>query len=270
MENKLSIFRYISYVEIMKVFIESNHKTYGYKAQMAKAADCHRSYISQVLNESIQLTIEQAVGLAVFWNLTEIEKDYFINLVSYARAGNEKTRKHFRNKIDQARHDQANLTKRIQEKTILPEASAAIFYSNWQYLAITILISIPQYRSVKEIAHRLNLSEELVKKTLNQLLELGTVTNSGNEWFATNYNIHIPRESQFNSLNHSHWRQKAVQNSFLSLPDDVHYTSVCTLSLTDVQNMKELMLQFIDQTRKIVAPSKEEEIYCLTCDWFKV
>ena len=114
------------------------------------------------------------------------------------------------------------------------------------------------------------MSEEFVQKTLVELKALGLVQNVGNDWLPTKNTIHVPRESQFNTLNHSHWRQRALQNAFLANEKDIHYTSVCTLSLNDVKRLRQVVFNLIDESRKIVELSKEEEMFCLTCDWFKV
>lgn len=270
MDEKINIFNYIEYTSFLNKMINTHHNVYGYKAQLAEAAGCQRSFISQVLAGSAHMTAEHAVGLGQFWNLTIVEKDYLLNLVLLARAGSKSLKDFLRQKIEVARKDQENLAKRIVEKTVLPEAEAATFYSNWQYLAITILLTIPQYRSINSIAGRLNLKDEFVNKSLRELEQMKLVIKIGSEWFPTSNTIHIPRESKFNSLNHSHWRNQAVQNSFLGDENAVHYTSVCSLSLTDAERLKQFVFKLIDESREIVAPSKEEELFCLTCDWFKI
>ena len=270
MRSVSSIFKHLDYIEFLEKQVEINGSVYGYKAKLAEAADCQRSYLSQVLNRKADLSTDHVIGLAEFWKLNAAETDYLINLVLYARAGTKKLKEHLRAKIESQREDQENLVKRITEKTVLPEESAAIFYSNWQYLAINILTTIETYRTAAAIAERLQLREELVVKSLAQLEKLGLLVKQGQTWIPTNSTIHVPRDSQFNSLNHSHWRTKAVQDSYLASNDTVHYTSVCSISRRDAEKLKELALSLVDESRKIIAPSKEEELYCLTLDWFKV
>ncbi len=270
MKASTDIFEYRSHTDFLKKMIDLNKDVYGYKAKLAEAAGCQRSFLSQVLSGVIQLAPEQAVGLAIFWGLSEVEQDYYLNLVAHARAGNKTLRDYINKKIEKARSDQENLSERFVNKVVLPDVKAATFYSTWQYLAITIVVSIPQYRTAKAISHRLGLSQEVVEKSLSELTQLGMVEKSANEWKLINSMIHLPKDSKFNSLNHSHWRNKAVQDSLLSENKSVHYTSVCSLSLEDAEKLRQLMFQFIDESRKAVAPSKEEELYCLTCDWFKV
>lgn len=270
MSLQASVFKYLDYRSYLKHQIANHSNEYGYKAKTAAAAGCQRSYLSQVLAERADLMPEHALGLAEMWALSPAETDHFMNLVAYARAADKKLRAHIREKIESARRDQDNLVKRITDKTVLPESSAAVFYSNWQYLAINLLLTIPEFRNVAAIANRLSLNEEVTRKLLTQLESLGLVTATNGAWTPTNSTIHVPRDSQFNSLNHSHWRNKAVENSMLALSESVHYTSVCTLSLEDAEKIKDLALRLVDDSRRIVKPSKEEELYCLTVDWFKI
>jgi len=179
-------------------------------------------------------------------------------------------KEYFQNKLSLIREEQENLTNRIQVKEILPQEKAAIFYSNWQYMAILGLLTISKFRTPTAISQRLVIKEDTALKALQQLNELGLIIKKGMEWLPCENTIHISRNSPFNSLNHANWRNLAVQNAFLNNTDDIHYTSVCSISKNDFNQIKDLVFKLIDKSRDIVDPSIEEEIYCLTCDWFKV
>lgn len=268
-ENKSSIYIYLNYVEYLKGTIQNNAGTYGYKAKVAEAAQCQRSHLSLILKGRAHFTAEQAIGVADFLGLNWKEKNYFLLLIQHARAGTHKLKSFTKTQIEEHIKAQENLSQRIAEKTILPEEKSAIVYNSWEPLAIIIALSLPTMRTSAAIAERLQLKKEHVEKILQQLKEINLIENHGLEWRAAEKNIHVPKTSRFNSLNHAHWRQKAVQNSFLD-NEDIHYTSVCTLSSSDAKKMKQMLLEFIDRGREVIAPSAEEELYCLTCDWFQV
>jgi uncharacterized protein (TIGR02147 family) len=271
MKKNINLFNMLDYVDVIKFHINSNeNQVYGYKAKLAQAAACQRSYLSQVLAGQTHFTLEHSIRVCKFWNYRKVDTDYFINLVEYNRAGSQELKEYFYAKLILIRDEQENLSKRIQDKEILPQEKAAIFYSNWQYMAIMILITIPSFRTTVAISQRLSLKEEIVVRVLEQLSELGLVVKNGVDWLACKNTIHVPRNSPFNSLNHANWRNIAVQNAFLSKTEDVHYTSVCSISKSDVNQIKDLVFKLIDKSREIIGPSAEEEIYCLTCDWFKV
>ena len=268
-ETKSNVYEHLSYVGYLKSVIQNNAATYGYKAKIAESAGCQRSHLSLVLKGRAHFSIEQAINLADFLELDWKSKNYFLLLVQYARAGTQKLRLFLKTQMEEFLKAQENLSQRIHDKTVLAEEKSAIVYSSWEPLAIIIALSLPSIKTSSEIAERLQLKKEHVEIVLNQLKEIGLTEKNGSEWRATEKNIHVPKTSRFNALNHSHWRQKAVQSSFMQ-NDDIHYTSVCTLSKADISKMKQMLLEFIDRSREIVAPSPEEELYCLTCDWFRV
>lgn len=261
----------LNYIDVIKHQITLNEKmVYGYKAKLAQAAGCQRSYLSQVLSAQTHFTLEHAIRVCHFWNYRKIETDYFINLVEYNRSGSQELREYFKNKLNLIREDQENLTKRFQAKEVLPQEKAAIFYSSWQYMAVLSVLTIPKFRTAAAISQRFAIKEETTLKILQQLNELGLVIKKGAEWLPCENTIHVSRSSPFNSLNHANWRNQAVQNAFIGNTDDVHYTSVCSISKNDFIQIKDLVFKLIDKSRDIVGPSTEEDVYCLTCDWFKV
>lgn len=268
-KEKVIIFQYLSYIEFMSHMIEQQRSIYGYKAQIAEAAQCQRSHLSLVLSGKAHLSPEQALGVANFFELNRQEKGFFLLLVQYARAGSPGLKSFIKTQIDEQLKAREDLGQRIVEKVVLPEEHTAILYSSWEPLAVLISLTIPTTRAPVAIADRLGLRREHVEKILADLERINLVENHGAEWRARQNNIHLPKSSRFNGPNHSHWRQRAVQNAMLD-NEDVHYTSVCTLSRKDAQKLKQMLLEFIDHGRELIAPSAEEELYCLTCDWFRV
>ncbi len=267
----MSIYQYINYITFLKSKIKIGEKSiYGYRARLADSIGCQRSYLSQVLSEKTHFTLEHAIKVAKFWELNLTEEDYFINLVEYNRAGSQELKTFFLGKMNQIRSTQENLSKRIQKKEILPDEKASILYSSWNYLAVLILVTIPAFRTVSTIAKRLHQDEKLILSILQKLKNLELIHFSGDEWLPLENTIHVPKDSPYNSINHANWRNLAVQHAFSGNEGEVHYTSVCSLSKSDAELIKQYVLQLIDKSREIVSSSEEQEAYCLTFDWFKI
>ena len=140
---------------------------------------------------------------------------------------------------------------------------------------LTFLSSMTPYsatfRSVRAIAHRLFMSESFVLDALEQLkkLELASKKQDGT-WEAGKKNIHLSKESVLNIINNKNWRDRAHSSSLIRQNDGIHYTGVYSLSRADFQRLREMTFEFLDQTRKVVVPSSEEEVVCCTCDLFVV
>lgn len=131
-------------------------------------------------------------------------------------------------------------------------------------------LTIPKLRTASALAERLGLSQATIRFTLEQLISMGLVLQEDSQYIPTQTLIHTSRDSLFNTINHQHWRNKAVENATLKNDDDIHYTLVCSLSLEDVEKIRQLIFQCIDESRKTIGPSKEEELYAFNLDWFKV
>lgn len=56
----------------------------------------------------------------------------------------------------------------------------------------------------------------------------------------------------------------------MSDPDEIPYTMVQSMTVPAAEKIKQRLLEFIDESRKITGPSKEEELICITCDLFRV
>jgi hypothetical protein len=73
-----------------------------------------------------------------------------------------------------------------------------------------------------------------------------------------------------NAVNHLNWRQRGFQKLAETEQEGIHYTAVHSLSADDYLVIRNLILKMLEDSRKVVEPSKEEELICLCCDVFKV
>ena len=264
-----NIFLFNDYKKFVQTIIDENDFVYGYKSKLAQAAGCQKSFFSQVLNSHIQFTPEHAIGLCVFWKFSALEREYFLNLVQFQRSGSPELQKFHAQKLKELKKSHENLSKRYEQEP-LPESVAITYYSSWHYSAVHMLTMVPGFENISGIAKRLNLNPQLVKDILIKLKALDLVKFENNKWSPTKTLLHVPKESNIHSLYHHIWRAKAVEDSLKQDPNSIHYTSIYTLSKEDALKLKELVLEFIDRSRAIVEPSKEEDLVCFNMDYFVV
>lgn len=264
------IYKYLKYKDYLRIKIKENSEIRGYQSKLAAAAGCQRPYISQVLNGSAELSLEQAMGLAEYWGLNENEGEYFLTLVQYSRAGTEALRKLLKSKIERVQEEQENLSKRFQKPSVKTIEAQASYYSSWLWSAIHILLTIPRFNNVDKIAKKLSIDESEVNAIILGLEGMGLVVKKGNGWRLTDIHIHLPKDSPFNCINHANWRNRAIQDVMMSQRGSLHYTGVHSLSLEDFEKVKQICLSSIDSAHKIIRPSKEEELVFLGIDFFKV
>jgi uncharacterized protein (TIGR02147 family) len=263
------VFDFSDYRLFLGAQIEANKSIRGYQSRLAEAADCKRSFLSQVLHSHVNLTPDHAAGLCRFWNFNDDETDWYIELLANTRAGSAEMRKVCSRRLNELKKRRANLSDRFKPSRILPKESQIQYYSNWYCAAIHMLTCIPGYNSLTKIANRLNLREGLVRESLQLLEQTGLVKNKQGTWRATDKDIHLPKMSNLNLINHINWRQRAIFNIQLNDEDSLHYTAVHALSKGDIEKIQELMVAAIKKTRDVVVPSPEEELVCVICDVFR-
>lgn len=263
------IYKYEQYIDFLSQMIKENSEAYGYKAKIADACGCKRSYLTQVLVGKAHFTPEHAFNLCKFWRLSTLETEYFIHMVHKDRAGTKDLQNYHKKALRDIRLKTEDLSQRFTHET-LKENQAAVYYSNWIYGALHVLISIREFQQVASLSSRLEIPQSQILTALKELEKLGLATHKNGQWVPSQKNLHVSKSSAMITVNHLNWRQKALQNSVSRDEGGIHYTSVYGLSHSDAIKLKDMMLAFIEQTRKVVAPSKEEEAICFLLDFFKI
>jgi uncharacterized protein (TIGR02147 family) len=267
----MTVFEFRDYKEFVSRRITDNNNVRGYRSQLAAAAGCQLSFMSQVVHGSVHLTPEHALGMAFFWGLPPLERAYFVELVNYARAGTAELRAFLQKRLDELLESQEKLSRRFDVATISDQEKARKYYSIWYYSAIHVLTSIPEFQIAEKIAERLNLSENVVQSALLFLESMELVRNTHDRWEITESFVHVANNSWLSYFNHVNWRQRALADAANSeARHSVHYSAVCTVSKSDIPKLQAQMLAFLDAHRKIVSESPAEELIAVTCDLFEV
>ena len=242
----------------------------GLLSRLAEAANCQRSHISRVLSAQLHLTPEQAFRIARFLKFNEGQAEYFLTLVEFCRSGDKDHRAYLQVALKRMKAAHEDLAKRIKDQPIGAQERELTYYSSWHWSAIHIIVSIQEFHTVSAIARRLSLAPELVESCLLQLQEFNLVRHEKGRWSIASGSLHLAKRSPFNSIQHSNWRGRAVLASQSPSSDGVHYTVVQSISRTDFERIKQLLLVAIDDYTKIAKPSREEELVCFLCDFFRV
>lgn len=264
----MNLFTQTDYKAVLHAQITKHGDERGYRSQLAEAAGCQLSFLSQALHSHVHLTPDHAAGLAEYWGFDSDERDYFLELVNLARAGSRVLKGILSKRLGEIRERHENLARRYKKADTARPEDQAHYYSSWHLSAIHILLTIPEFRDVQPIAKRLGLPVAVVQESLERLSKMGLAVRRKSEWHPGESDIHLPKHSVLTSMNHSNWRARAVLDAYKQDGAGIHYTAVHSLSRADFEKIKEMVLKFLDDTRAVVRPSKEEELACMTLDWF--
>lgn len=268
----LRLYQAESYKEILLRYFFSDETQRGALSRAAEFLNCQKSYLSKAIKTEVHLTLEHAYLLAQFLGLSQIDSDYFVNLVAMERAGDKSYREFLEQKLFKLKldHEQSlNAANRIQVMEFSP--NDAIYFSSWHWMAIHFLTACAQYQNIPAISSRLGLSQDFVEKILKQLSQWGFVKNELGLWSYVSGGVHLHAASPFTNMNHYQWRTRAIQDAYFSTLDNInsiHFTNVQTVSLKDFHQAKSLLLNTMAQIRELFNPSPADDLAVLTLDLF--
>lgn len=267
---RVDIYKFNEYKTYLSEVAKKREDSWGIWSKLAAAAGCQATYLSQAMKGKVQLTSDHIIGIAEFLELSDSETEFFLLLLEKARSGTKNHSHYISRRISKMRSEQENLSKIFSGPPLEVGQKESIYYSTWTWAAIHVIVSIPEYRTPEKIAQRLQLPLELVAYSLQMLAQHGVVKKTGNTWALGTGDVHIPKNSPLVHAHHSNWRQKALLDSLLPDTDGVHFTGVHSLSRKDFLHLKEKLLELIQHSKEVIAPSKEEELIAMTFDFFKV
>jgi uncharacterized protein (TIGR02147 family) len=229
MTRKIYIFDYRSYKPYLKAIAGGRALRRGMKAQLAKAAGCQPTYISQVLHGKAHLSPEQAERLTRYLELTKEESQFFLLLLHKDRAGTTELREAYQQQIEDRIVQRMSVVNRLGANNALTEEQHAVFYSSWQYLAIHMALTIPELQNREALSAYFNIGFERVDRVLEFLVQTGLAIQNKNNYSTGTPVIRLGKDSPHIFKHHGHWRQQAIESLERESPLDLHYSATVTL-----------------------------------------
>lgn len=266
-----SIIQFNNEIKYLKERIKYEGNSWGLLGRWADIAGCHRPQFSNILAEKASLTMDQAFNLASALNFSEIEKEYFLLLVELRRTALSDYKKHLNQKMSKIREDQERLELRLQRSETILASAPATYYSSWFWSAIHIACSIPSVQTSTALSKHLGIPKDFTLQILKQLEIWGLIKATGaDHWCWASGEIHLPKESPLSVLHQNNWRQKAVENAQFSRPQSVHFTGLYSMNLASYEELKELLLHYIEQYNKKAMAAEETILVCFNTDLFQI
>lgn len=270
----MQVFDHANYLVVLQEVLAENAGIRGYKSSMARAMGCQASYLSQVLVGKVNITPEQALALADFWNFEELETEFFLTLVNYERAGTERLRRRLRKAIEELR-EKSYLFRSQHRGNVKPLVKVnpedAIFYwSNWECTAIFEYLKLPEARKLSQIAQRFHLPLEFVGRLLERMKRMGLVEVENDLWKAAGeIEISVDEIGLIQSF-HRAMRDRA--NYRLITPETMlmTFTLIGGISKSDLHVVSNLLREMTVKAASLQKESQAEELVSLCVDFYLV
>lgn len=264
-----SLFGYADYKSYVNHRLESS-QTRGQRSALARTLGCQSAYVSAVLRGSADFTPEQGEGINQFFGHNETEADFFLLLLQWQRAGTESLRQRLFHQLEKIRRLRFHLAKRLRPSLQLAAEDQATYYSEWYYSAIHALASLPDHGDITGLAERLGLESTLVGEAVDFLLKAGILSREKGRLAVGRAQIHLSVDSPWISKHHMNWRLQAMQSLASRNREDLHYSSVISVSKEDCLHLKEKIIALIKSSKSVIRESKEETVACFNVDFFGI
>ena len=269
--SNLSTYHFDDYKDFLKATIEEHAKMHGYRAKLAKAAGCQRSFLSQVLHSHVHLTCDHAAGLADFWKFDSQAAAYFLDLVSLARASSPALKRLLKERITEVQRSKNVIHDRIKNFAAIPDEYRTKFYSAWYMSAIYTLVGIEKLSTPKTIAKHLHLDEAQVLETLHNLKDMGVAIEGEKGWKKSESHLYL-KDSAHRLPFLTNWRQISSLRLQTEKPDSIHLTHLYVLSRKNLKKVRAELSDFVDTLWNSTTDSNEEqeEAVCFNIDLFSI
>jgi uncharacterized protein (TIGR02147 family) len=255
-----------NYREIIRLAIERSQWN---AKKLSEHLGVSTAFMSQVLAEQKNLTPDQAHLTSEYFGFTQLERQYFLKVVEWERAGHYRYKEHLNKELKQIEAESKVVAKRIQFQKVLKNEDKAIFYSDWYYSAVRMYCDI-QPRTFEELVQLIGVSKIELGQAVEFLIEKGLLVEADGKYRIGTMSTHLEADSPFVLLHHANWRKKALEYVRRDSPTKIHYSSPMTLSADDAEKIQKILLEAIQNVGRIVDPSPSEQVMCLNIDWFKL
>lgn len=268
--QQMAIFDFKNHQEYLSYRLNSPSTKRGEKLRLSKHLGVQPSFVSQILNEKLCLSLEQAEATNNFLNHTTEESEFFILLTSRDRAGSKDLKSRYDQQIINIRLRRQEVVDRIGKKSELSPQAQSIYYSSWLYSTVHVASTIPALRNIDDLSQHLNLEKQLLLRIVEFLEESGLVLLKSGEIIPTNSWVRLDRSSPFVSQMHRNWRDIGIRNLERATANDLHFSGVYSTDLKTAQAFKDLLLDNLKVGLKEIERSKEEQLYVLGIDFFNL
>ncbi len=268
----MSIFNYSNYKSYLRAHISDlPRKGRGELGKMAAAIDMHPTLISMVISADRDFTYEQSFALSEYLQLTALEAEYSLLLVQHERAGTQKLKNHFKEKIAKIKSESNKMANRFEHEKKLSDQERSIFYSSWIFSAIRLFCSTSSKgKSLQEITERFSLPRNRVVVALDFMATAGLIVEELDHYKMGVSRTYLENDSPHLPRHHMNWRAKAIQKSDHVIEEELMFTFPMSISKKDFALVRELLADTLKEISRIVKESPAQEVACLNLDLFWV
>jgi uncharacterized protein (TIGR02147 family) len=265
--SEINIFLANDYRQVLELLHGAHPQKRGYFSRLAEAMKCHRSLLPQVMRGDVNLTTDQGADLCRYWEFSDEESEFFLDLILWERASSKTHKKILSARLSAVRQRQKQIATQLTHPSLSRDTEQMLYYGSWIYGAIHVLASIPKFAHRNALAEHLHLPEETVAEAIQVMVNMGLMQEVGGRIAVTSKQIHLSAKSPMATISHLQWRLKAMQTPGPN-KDNLHYSGVFAMSSETWTDLRSRLLQTIKDFHAAIGPSKEELLGVMNIDFF--
>ena len=269
--SRPKIFRFLDYkTYLMKRMDDAAKGARGVRQRFAEAIQVSPAFITKLLSDDTKthLSLEQAERSNRFLSHGEDEADYFIYLVSMARAGTEDLRMVFKRKIEQIRNNNLEMSHPTEVTDVSEEMTAALLSSDWRLGAIFVLVAIPSFQDPKILGPRLDCSQEELASLIERMESVGLLKRENGTLKRARDTLLL--RAPFGRVDGRQWRMVSINRSFKQRPNDLFKGCMLELSEKEYLKLQEMSLKLLNEALRLATqPSMKEKAVRINLDLFE-
>lgn len=270
----MNLFDHDDYLAIIRAKIVASGKR-GYQTSLAAAAKCQKSQFSQVLGGKMHLNLEHGARLAETWGLTPPEAQYFLTLISRARAASAPLRRALSKQLEVMREHASDLQRRFRAASLEQDRRGKLeteYYLSWRWQVLHVLSGLDSHETLATLAQRTGLAATEVAEALRGLEELGLVQRQNDRWMTAEANLHLQKTSALITAYHLIHRHQAVERIRRNplAEGELHFSALLSLDKTTYERFLERMRALLTEFRAAAIAAPADRACAVAMDLFVV
>lgn len=266
---KNTVFECKHYRDYLGVRLSTTGENRGLRRKLAEKLYVQPAFVSRVIAGDVDFSMEHVPTINEFLSHSEEEGHFFTLLVSQARAGTPALEKYYGGQIKGVLERRNEYMERVKAAELVTTSDQAVYYSQWYYLAIHVLVGIHQFQTREAISERLGLPLSLVSRTLDELAGMGLVDKKGGRYVMGKKRIHLAKNSPWISNFHTHFRHRAIGQLAAPAQEDLHFSMAMSISTKLFSEYRKRFLELVAEFESKMLESKDEELFALNIDLFR-
>ncbi len=238
----------------------------GNQAHLAEHLDCRSSFLTQVIDEKVDLSLEQTLKVSDYLGFNKNEKLAFLHMVQREKVYDLKEKHFFDEQIESLKSKNSRVKERINLAEELSEEAKYQYYSSWIYGATHILCAFSWIKTVDDIVKEIGVDRPSVNEAVQFLLQHQLIALKNNQLTIGKQQIHLADDSKNIFSHHMNWRLRAIEKMSSQKKQALNFSSLIGISKKDVEPIRDILVNAISEINKVVVKSGEEKAYIINMD----